>query len=100
MRRYFVYIMTNSARTLYVGVTNNLDRRVWQHKEKLIPGFTKRYNITKPVYFEEYANVKEAIAREKQIKGWLRSKKSALIESINPSWSDLSHPSGHGDSLR
>jgi putative endonuclease len=90
MNRYYVYIMTNHSGTLYVGVTNDLQRRVWQHKKKLIEGFTKRYNITRLVYYEETSNVSAAIAREKQIKGWLRRKKIALIESLNPGWKDLS----------
>jgi putative endonuclease len=90
MKRYYVYIMTNRSGTLYVGVTNDLQRRVWEHKQKLIEGFTKRYNITRLVYYEETPDVTAAIAREKQIKGWLRKKKIALIESLNPGWKDLS----------
>jgi putative endonuclease len=90
MKAYFVYIMTNRSRTLYTGVTNDLTRRVQEHKQKLIPGFTKKYNITKLVYFEETTDIQAAIQREKQIKGWLRAKKIALIESINPQWQDLS----------
>jgi putative endonuclease len=90
MKAYFVYIMTNRSRTLYTGVTNDLMRRVQEHKQKLIPGFTKKYNITKLVYFEETTDIQAAIQREKQIKGWLRAKKIALIESINPQWQDLS----------
>ncbi len=87
--RYFVYILTNKSRILYIGVTNDLARRIYQHKNKLIDGFTKKYNITQLVYFEETSNVLEAIAREKQLKGWRRSKKIALIESSNPDWRDL-----------
>jgi len=83
MKQYYVYIMTNKSRTLYTGVTNNLRRRVFEHKHHLIDGFTKRYNITKLVYYEETNDIAEAIAREKQVKGWLRKKKIALIESIN-----------------
>jgi putative endonuclease len=90
MREYYVYIMTNNARTLYTGVTNNLYRRVYEHKNKLIGGFTKRYNITKLVWYEVTSEITSAIAREKQIKGWLRRKKIALIESMNPEWKDLS----------
>jgi len=90
MNRYFVYIVTNKSGTLYTGVTNDLSRRVYEHKQKLVPGFTKKYNITRLVYFEETDDIKAAIAREKQIKGWLRSKKIALIESLNPKWEDLS----------
>ncbi len=82
--------MTNKTRTLYTGVTSNLRERVNQHKEKIYPGFTSRYNIYKLVYFEEYADVRDAIAREKQIKGLLREKKIVLIESVNPEWKDLS----------
>ena len=90
MRQYYVYIMTNRSRTLYTGVTNNLMRRVHEHKNKLIDGFTKKYNITKLVYYELTSEITSAIAREKQIKGWLRKKKIALIESANPHWKDLS----------
>ena len=90
MRQYYVYIMTNRARTLYTGVTNNLYRRVYEHKNKLIGGFTKKYNITKLVWYEVTSEITSAIAREKQIKGWLRKKKIALIESMNPEWKDLS----------
>ena len=90
MKQYYVYIMTNKSRTLYTGVTNNLQRRVYQHKNKLIDGFTKKYNITKLVYYETTNNISAAIAREKQIKGWLRRKKIALIKSVNPEWRDLS----------
>ncbi|MCX6032293.1 MAG: GIY-YIG nuclease family protein [Chloroflexi bacterium] len=90
MRQYYVYIMTNHSHTLYTGVTNDLQRRVLEHKRKQIPGFTQKYNITQLVYYEETPDVKTAIAREKQIKGWLRSKKIALIESLNSGWRDLS----------
>ena len=90
MRQYYVYIMTNKSRTLYTGVTNDLNRRVYEHQQKLVPGFTSKYNITRLVYFEATTEIRAAIAREKQIKGWLRSKKVALIESINPNWEDLS----------
>ena len=91
MKRHYVYMMTNKSRTLYTGVTNNLERRVWEHQNKLVEGFTKRYNITRLVYWEEYADIRDAISREKQIKGWLRRKKIALIETTNPSWADLGH---------
>ena len=90
MKSYYVYIMTNKSRTLYTGVTNNLERRVYEHKHKLVAGFTSKYNITKLVHYEETNDVQEALVREKQIKGWLRSKKIALIESENPEWKDLS----------
>ena len=82
--------MTNRSKTLYVGVTNNLERRVHQHKLKEIPGFTAKYNITRLVYYEETGDVLAAIEREKTIKSWLRAKKIALIESVNPTWQDLS----------
>lgn len=75
---------------LYTGVTNNLERRLYEHKQHLIPGYTNRYNITRLVYYESTLDVRSAIEREKQIKGWLRSKKIALIESLNPTWNDLS----------
>ena len=90
MEQYYVYIMTNNSGTLYTGVTNDLRRRVYEHKNKLIPGFTNKYNITKLVYYEECKDIKIAIAREKQIKGWLRKKKIELIEKENPNWEDLS----------
>ena len=90
MKQCYVYIMTNKSRTLYTGVTNNLERRVYEHKQKLIPGFTTKYNISRLVYFEATEDIRAAIEREKQIKGWLRSKKITLIESVNPSWTDLS----------
>ena len=87
---YHVYIMTNKSKTLYTGVTNDLIRRVLEHKQKKIQGFTYRYNINKLVYFESTPDIRIAIAREKQIKGWTRAKKIALIESVNPDWKDLS----------
>jgi len=88
-KEYYVYMMTNRSRTLYTGVTNNLEKRAYEHKHKMIDGFTKKYNITKLVYYETTNDVNSAISREKQIKGWLRSKKVALIESMNPEWKDL-----------
>jgi putative endonuclease len=90
VKQYFVYIMSNLNRTLYVGVTNQLERRVHQHKHKLIEGFTSRYDLTKLVWYAETNDVTEAIAYEKKIKGWTRAKKVALIEEINPGWEDLS----------
>jgi putative endonuclease len=90
MRHYYVYIMASISRTLYVGMTNNLQRRVYEHKQKQTEGFTSRYNITRLVYFDQTSNVLEAIAGEKTIKDWNRSKKIALIESMNPNWDDLS----------
>jgi putative endonuclease len=88
-KEYYVYIMTNKSRTLYTGVTNDLMRRVYEHKNKLIKGFT-RYNIQYLVYYESTSNVYAALEREKQIKGWLRKRKIALIDSMNPEWKDLS----------
>ena len=88
-RSFFVYIMTNRTRTLYVGVTNNLERRLYEHKQKLVPGFTAKYRIDKLVFFETTPSVLSAIEREKQIKSWRRSKKVALIEKGNPLWKDL-----------
>jgi putative endonuclease len=82
--------MTNGVRTLYIGVTNDLMRRVYEHKQKLADGFTKKYNITMLVYYEVVSDVNAAITREKQLKGWLRSKKVALVESLNLRWIDLS----------
>jgi putative endonuclease len=79
-----------SLKTLYIGVTNNLKRRLYEHKHKLIEGFTSKYQMTRLVYFEETSDVSAAIAREKHLKGWLRAKKVALIESTNPEWRDLS----------
>jgi len=90
MKQYYVYMMTNRSKTLYTGVTNDLIRRVYEHKNKMIDGFTKKYNITKLVYYEETNDIQAAIAKEKQIKGWLRCKKIALIKSVNPKWIDLS----------
>ena len=89
MGSYYVYIMTNKSRTIYTGVTNDLERRVYEHKNKLILGFTSKYNITKLVWFEAFDDVMQAIEGEKKIKGWLRSKKVALIEAGNPQWNDL-----------
>ena len=89
-KEYYVYIMTNKSRTLYTGVTGNLMRRVKEHKEKRVQGFTSRYNIHILVYYESTTNVYAALAREKQIKGWLRVKKIDLINSMNPEWKDLS----------
>jgi putative endonuclease len=81
--------MTNKSGTLYTGVTNNLMRRVFEHKHHLIEGFTRKYNITRLIYYEVTDDVRLAIRREKQIKGWVREKKIALIDSMNPEWKDL-----------
>lgn len=89
MREYYVYIMSNESGTLYTGVTNSLERRVHEHREKLVEGFTKKYNITRLVYYETFSDIREAIGREKQIKSWRRRKKLDLIASLNPRWRDL-----------
>jgi putative endonuclease len=91
-KHFYVYIMTNRARShvLYTGFTGYLVRRVFQHKNKLVQGFTSRYNLTRLVYYEQFVYPDAAIAREKEIKGWRRSKKIRLIESMNPLWRDLS----------
>jgi putative endonuclease len=89
-RGYCVYILTNRSKTLYVGVTNNLHRRVWEHKFGNGSEFCKCYKIDRLVYFEGFDDVRKAIDREKWIKGWLRVKKIQLIVAMNPTWSDLS----------
>jgi putative endonuclease len=89
MRSYYVYILASPSGVLYTGVTNDIQRRVHQHRLKMIPGFTKKYNVTKLVYFEVFGEIREAIAREKQVKAWSRRKRVALIESRNPRWLDL-----------
>ncbi|HEY4756006.1 MAG TPA: GIY-YIG nuclease family protein [Ignavibacteriaceae bacterium] len=90
MKDYFIYIMTNNSKTLYIGVTNDLRRRIYEHKNKLIDGFTKNYNITKLVYYESCSSIDAAIRRERQLKNWHRQWKINLIESINQDWKDLS----------
>ena len=96
-KQFFVYIMTGEPKSavLYTGVTGKLVRRIWQHKNKLTPGFTSRYNLTRLVYFEHFFYPDAAIAREKEIKGWRRSKKIKLIESTNPRWEDLAKDWGN-----
>ena len=89
MRTYWVYIMASRSRVLYTGVTNDLLRRVVEHKRGLIPGFTSKYRITRLVYFEAFGDIRDAIAREKEIKGWVRAGKIRLIEETNPTWDDL-----------
>jgi putative endonuclease len=89
MKSHYIYIATNHSRTLYIGVTNDLQRRMYEHKLKLIEGFTKKYDIDKLIYFEESYSINDAIAREKQLKKWSRSKKITLIESTNSEWDDL-----------
>jgi putative endonuclease len=88
--QYCVYIATNGSKTLYTGVTNDLKRRMFEHRNSLIPGFTSKYRIDRLVHFETTSDVRAAIAREKQIKGWKRVRKVALIEAENPRWLDLS----------
>ena len=88
---YYVYILTNVKNSvLYIGVTSNLEKRVYEHKNKIIDGFTKKYNVNKLVYFEQTTDVQSAIAREKQLKGLLRIKKQKLVNEFNPTWKDLS----------
>ncbi len=88
---YYVYILTNmNNKVIYIGVTNNLERRVYEHKNKLVKGFTEKYNLDKLAYFEETAEVKSAIFREKEIKKWRKEKKDRLVEATNPEWEDLS----------
>ena len=89
MKKYYIYIVSSLSGTLYTGVTSNIEHRVYKHKHKLINGFTKKYNVDRLVYFEETTDINAAIAREKEIKGWRRSKKIALIKSLNPKWEDL-----------
>ena len=88
-RSYFVYILASFSKVLYIGVTGDLEGRVGQHKSAKIDGFTKRYNCFNLVYFEEFDDIEQAILREKQLKSWSRFKKEFLIESKNPTWSDL-----------
>ncbi|MBI3578444.1 MAG: GIY-YIG nuclease family protein [Ignavibacteriales bacterium] len=102
--RYFVYLLTNwNNKVMYVGVTNNLERRIYEHKNKTVQGFTEKYNVSKLVCFEETSDVTSAISREKEIKKWRREKKDALVIAVNPEWKDLSDgwfeisPSGRDD---
>lgn len=91
LKKYWIYIATNQRNTvLYTGITNNIARRIYEHKNKIVRGFTSKYNIDKLIYIEEYSNPEEAIAREKQIKAGSRKHKNQLIEKLNPQWSDLS----------
>ena len=89
MATYWVYIMTNRSGTLYTGMTGDLARRVHEHRCRLVPGFTTRYRIDRLVHAESFPEVRDAIAREKQIKGWDRAKKLALVSQTNPDWRDL-----------
>lgn len=90
MKTYFVYIMANRTCRLYIGVTSDLNRRVYEHQHRLVPGFTSKYHVDRLVYFEEATDPASAITRKKELKGWLRSKKVGLVESANPRWTDLS----------
>jgi putative endonuclease len=89
-RAFHVYFMASKSGVLYLGVTGRLAQRVFEHRGKLVPGFTQKYNVTKLVWFEPHASARAAISREKEIKGWRRAKKVALIEAMNPRWDDLS----------
>lgn len=89
MKQYCVYIMTNKSGTLYIGVTGNLAKRIWEHKNKVVEGFTQKYRIDRLVYFEQTENVMSALEREKQLKKWGRQKKIDLINKLNPEWLDL-----------
>ncbi len=90
MKTFFAYILSNASRTLYVGFTNDLERRIHEHRAKQADSFTRKYNITMLAYMEEFDSSLEAIAREKQLKGWSRTKKVTLVERANPEWHDLS----------
>ena len=89
MRTYYVYILSSNTGTLYIGVTNSLERRMYEHKNKLIEGFTRKYSIDRLIYYEEFLDVNEAIRREKELKGWLRKKKLAIVRTTNPKFIDL-----------
>jgi putative endonuclease len=89
MRTYYVYMVASLQKALYVGVTNDLRRRIYEHKTGLIPGFTTRYRVNRLVYYEAHGDIRAAITREKQLKGWLRKRKVALIEAQNAEWEDL-----------
>ncbi|MDQ3813760.1 MAG: GIY-YIG nuclease family protein [Armatimonadota bacterium] len=90
MHQYYVYILSSFKRTLYVGVTNGLTRRLFEHRHKLVPGFTAQYNVNRLVHYEVFTHARDAIAREKQIKSWSRDRKKQLIESTNPRGEDVS----------
>jgi putative endonuclease len=90
-KTYYVYLLTNwNNQVMYIGVTNNLERRIYEHRNKLVDGFAKKYNVEKLVYFETASDVLAAIEREKQIKKWRREKKNQLVIEMNPEWKDLS----------
>ena len=87
---YYVYILTSYyGRAMYIGFTNNLERRIQEHKSGLIEGFTQKYQIHKLVYYEYYQNASAAITREKELKGWKRERKNALVQSVNPEWKEI-----------
>jgi putative endonuclease len=88
-KQYYVYILTNKSNSLYIGITNDLHRRLYEHKNKLVPGFTKKYNINRLIYYEVFDNPEIAIQREKEIKGWTRKKKLELIKKSNPNFKEL-----------
>ena len=90
MEGFYVYILTNSAGVLYIGVTNDMGKRLWEHVHDRVPGFASQHNLDRLIYFEIFPTPREAIAREKQLKGWRREKKTSLIATINPSWRDMS----------
>ena len=101
MRLYYVYILASRNRVLYIGITRDLGKRLSEHRSGLYPrSFVSQYNVTRLVYYEEFTDVRQAIAREKQLKSWRRAKKIRLIESMNPEWQDLAPPSRPGPSLR
>jgi putative endonuclease len=89
MKKYYIYIISSTSGTLYTGATSDIEHRVYQHKHKLMDGFAKKYNVDRLAYYEETTDINIAIAQEKEIKGWRRSKKISLIKSINPKWKDL-----------
>ena len=100
-KQFYVYLLTNwNNKVMYVGVTNNLERRVYEHKNKLVKGFTEKYKVDKLVYFEETGDVSAALAREKEIKKWRREKKNRLVTNMNPQWVDLSFIEKQDFSLR
>jgi putative endonuclease len=93
-KNYYTYIVASSSHTLYIGVTSNIEQRIWQHKSKEFEGFSATYNCNRLVWFERYTQAGTAIAREKQLKVWVRAKKIELIEQANPTWADLSESWG------
>ena len=97
MRRYVVYILASRSGVLYTGVTGHFQRRLEQHIEGTVPGFTTRYRVNRLVYYETTNDIRTAIAREKQIKGWVRRKKVSLIEAVNPNWNDLASSAAEGE---